>query len=128
MAKLNGIYKCNICGNVVSVIEAGKGELVCCGQPMELLEAHKIEDEGKEKHVPIIEISGKKVTVKISSVPHPMEDSHYIELVQLIRDGNVVIGKRLSPGDEPKAEFMLEDIEGLKARILCNIHGLWISE
>jgi len=127
MAKLNGIYKCNICGNIVSVIEAGKGELVCCGQPMELLE-EKTEDEGKEKHVPIIEISGNKVIVKIGSVPHPMEDKHYIELVQLIKDGNVVVGKRLSPGDEPKAEFCVESTKGLKARILCNIHGLWISE
>jgi len=36
MAELNKTYKCNICGNVVKVLEAGVGELVCCGQPMEL--------------------------------------------------------------------------------------------
>ena len=28
------IYKCDICGNVVEVKEAGGGELVCCEQPM----------------------------------------------------------------------------------------------
>jgi superoxide reductase len=128
MAKLNGIYKCNICGNIVSVLEAHQGTLVCCGQPMELLEAHTKEQEGKEKHVPIIEADKGRVVVKVGSVPHPMEDSHYIELIQLMKDDNVVIGKRLKPGDEPKAEFCLAETEGLKARILCNIHGLWISE
>ncbi|ABS54603.1 Desulfoferrodoxin Dfx domain protein [Methanoregula boonei 6A8] len=28
------IFKCEICGNVVIVKEAGGGELVCCGEPM----------------------------------------------------------------------------------------------
>jgi len=28
-------YKCNICGNEVTVTKAGGGELVCCGEPME---------------------------------------------------------------------------------------------
>ena len=128
MAKQNAIYKCEVCGNVVSVIEANAGELVCCGKPMTLLEEKTKEQEGNEKHVPIIEIDGNKVTVKVGSVPHPMEEKHYIELIQLIKDGNVVIGKRLKPGDEPKAEFYLEDTENLKARILCNVHGLWASE
>ena len=127
MAKLNAIYKCQICGNVVSVIEAHEGELVCCGQPMNLLEEKTIEQEGKEKHVPVIEVEGNKVTVKVGSVPHPMEKEHYIELIQLIKDGNIVIGKRLKPGDEPKAEFCLENTENLKAKELCNVHGLWIS-
>ena len=127
MAKQNGIYKCEICGNVVSVIEAHEGELVCCGQPMKLLEEKTAEQEGKEKHVPIIEIDGNKVTVKVGSVPHPMEEKHHIELIQLIKDRNIVIGKRLKPGDKPEAEFCLEDTKNLKARELCNIHGLWIS-
>jgi len=26
------IYKCNICGNIVKVVNAGGGELYCCGQ------------------------------------------------------------------------------------------------
>jgi superoxide reductase len=128
MAKLNAIYKCEICGNVVSVIEEGKGDLICCGQPMKLLEEKTKEQEGNEKHVPIIEVNENKVTVKVGSVPHPMEKEHYIELIQLIEDGNIVIGKRLKPGDEPKAGFCLENTENLKARILCNIHGLWKSD
>lgn len=127
MAELNGIYKCEICGNVVSVIYAGVGELVCCGQPMKLLEEQTIEKEGKEKHVPVIEIDGNKVKVKVGSEPHPMEEKHYIGLIQLIRDNNVIAGKRLKPGDKPEAEFCLEDTSNLKAREWCNIHGLWVS-
>jgi desulfoferrodoxin-like iron-binding protein len=35
------VYKCEICGNVVEVKEAGGGELVCCGEPMVLVESPK---------------------------------------------------------------------------------------
>jgi len=31
-------YRCNVCGNVVLVVEAGGGTLVCCGEDMEKLE------------------------------------------------------------------------------------------
>ena len=34
-------YKCEVCGNEVTVTKAGGGELVCCGQPIVLLEAKK---------------------------------------------------------------------------------------
>ena len=125
MSKQNGMYKCGVCGNVVSVVEAHEGELVCCGQPMNLLE-EKTQDEGLEKHVPVIEKIEGGVKVKVGSVEHPMEEAHYIELIQLVKDGNAVIGKRLNPEDKPEVEFCcLVETEGLKARALCNIHGLW---
>ena len=38
MTKIDEIYKCKICGNIVKVIHAGAGELYCCGLPMELIE------------------------------------------------------------------------------------------
>ncbi|MDD3175963.1 MAG: desulfoferrodoxin [Candidatus Nanoarchaeia archaeon] len=125
MAELNKFYKCEICGNLVSVVEAGPGELVCCGQPMNLLE-EKTSDEGKEKHVPVIEYKENKVIVKVGSIPHPMEEKHYIELIQLISPDGTIIGKRLKPTDKPEAEFCNpENKKNLKARILCNIHGIW---
>ncbi|MBN2112345.1 desulfoferrodoxin [Candidatus Woesearchaeota archaeon] len=127
MAELNGIYKCNVCGNTVSVIEAGAGTLVCCGEEMELLKPKTKEQEGNEKHVPVVEISKGNVKVKVGSVPHPMEEKHYIGLIQLIRNGDVVAGKRLKPGDKPEASFCLDSTEGIKARIWCNIHGVWIN-
>ena len=33
--KVGEKYKCNVCGNEVTVTKVGGGELVCCGQPME---------------------------------------------------------------------------------------------
>jgi len=38
MTKINAIYKCKICGNIVEMVHTGAGELVCCGQPMEIQE------------------------------------------------------------------------------------------
>jgi len=124
MTKQNQIYKCNVCGNIVEVLHAGAGELVCCGQPMELLE-EKIKDEGKEKHVPVIEKTEKGFKVKIGSVPHPMEENHYIEWIQVIAD-NKLYRKFLKPGDKPEAEFELR-AENVQAREYCNVHGLWRS-
>ncbi|MCP3685898.1 MAG: desulfoferrodoxin [bacterium] len=126
MAEPNGIYKCNICGNIVEVLKASGGDLVCCGEPMELLK-EKIEDEGKEKHVPVVETEGNKVMIKVGSVPHPMEDAHYIQLIELIEDDKVVASTRLFPGQKPEAEFDLESMEKVKVRALCNVHGLWKS-
>ncbi len=80
------IYKCAICGNIVEVLDGGKGELVCCGQPMEKL-TEKTADQGKEKHVPVIEKTANGYKVKVGSVPHPMEEKHYIEWIEIIADG-----------------------------------------
>jgi superoxide reductase len=124
MTKINQFYKCKICGNLVSVVENGNGTLVCCGEPMTLLK-EKTEESGNEKHVPVIEEIEGGVKVKVGEIPHPMEESHYIELIQLIQDGNIVYGKRLKPGDKPEAIFYCVNNDGLVARALCNIHGLW---
>ena len=116
------VYKCNVCGNMVEVIHTGVGELVCCGQPMELLK-EKVEEEGQEKHVPVIEKTEKGVKVKVGSVPHPMEEKHYIEWIEIIADGRAY-RKFLNPGDAPEAEFEIS-AEKIEAREYCNIHGLW---
>jgi superoxide reductase len=127
MTELNQIYKCEVCGNIVSVIAKGAGTLVCCGKDMVLLEEKTAAEEGKEKHVPVVEINGNNVTVKVGSVPHPMEENHYIALIQLVRDGQVIGGRRMYPGEKPEATFCLENTQGITARELCNVHGLWKS-
>jgi len=106
MTQLNQIYKCNICGNIVEVVHTGQGELVCCGQPMQLLE-EKIIDEGKEKHVPVIEKQENQLIVKIGEVPHPMEESHYVEWIEVLCDKGI-FKKTLNPGDSPEAKFSLD--------------------
>lgn len=126
MTKQKQIYKCNICGNIVEIMHEGKGQLVCCGQPMEVL-TEKKEDLGKEKHVPIIEKSDDKFVVKIGLIPHPMEESHYIEWIEAIFENNSY-KKFLKPGDIPEAEFKIKiGTNIISVRAYCNIHGLWTS-
>ena len=124
MTKRLQIFKCEICGNIVELLHEGSGELVCCGKPMELLE-EKSEDQGNEKHVPVFEQTGKGVKVKVGAVAHPMEENHYIEWIEVIKDG-LAYRIFLNPGDLPEAEFTLSS-ENIKAREYCTIHGLWKS-
>ena len=124
MTKMYEIYKCKICGNIVEVLHTGVGQLVCCGQPMELLK-EKTEDVGQEKHVPVIEKTETGIKVKVGSIPHPMEEKHYIEWVEIIADGRVY-KKFLKPSDKPEAEFEIKAAK-IEAREYCNIHELWRS-
>ncbi|MBW3003567.1 desulfoferrodoxin [Candidatus Woesearchaeota archaeon] len=124
MTKLNEVYKCNVCGNIVQMVHASQGQLVCCGQPMELLQ-EKTTDEGNEKHVPVIEKTDSGYKVKVGSVLHPMEEKHYIEWIELIADGKSY-RRFLKPGNAPEAEFCIE-AETVTAREFCNVHGLWKS-
>ncbi len=122
MTELRQIYKCNVCGNIVEVIHIGVGQLVCCGQPMDLL-TEKTADAGLEKHVPVIEKVGNRVKVKVGSVPHPMEQKHYIEWIEIVAGGETC-RKLLKPGDKPEADFETT-AERVQAREYCSIHGLW---
>jgi len=124
MPEQKQIYKCEICGQIVEVLRGGAGELVCCNMPMRLLQ-EKTEEQGSEKHVPVIEKTEKGIRVKVGSIPHPMEEKHYIEWIELIADG-VIYRKFFKPGDKPEAEFCIES-GNLIAREHCNIHGLWKS-
>ncbi|MEM5766289.1 MAG: desulfoferrodoxin [Candidatus Aenigmatarchaeota archaeon] len=124
MTEQKQIYRCNICGNIVEVLHAGIGQLICCGKPMELL-MEKTKDIGEEKHVPVVEKTEKEIKIKVGVVPHPMEESHYIEWIEAIVDGKS-FRKFLKPGDRPEAEFEIK-VNEIQARAYCNIHGLWKS-
>lgn len=124
MVELNEVYKCNICGNIVEVVHASSGTLVCCGQPMELLKPNTI-DASQEKHVPVIEKTAKGVKVKVGSAPHPMTEDHYIEWIEILADGKTYI-QHLKPGQKPEAEFCIS-AKNITARAYCNLHGLWSS-
>jgi len=118
------IYKCNICGNIVEVLNAGGGTLVCCGEPMVLLE-EQTADWKNEKHVPVVEDKGDgKVEVVVGSTLHPMAEDHWIQWIEVIADGKTQ-RKYLNPGDEPKATFVVKDTANLIAREFCNKHSLW---
>ena len=81
-------------------------------------------DAAKEKHVPIIEDMGDSVKVKVGSIPHPMEEKHYIVMIEVLTD-KMVLRYELAPGDAPEAVFPVKAADGLYAREYCNLHGLW---
>jgi len=122
MSELNQVYKCETDGLIVEVLHGSKGDATCCASPMKLLMENS-SDGATEKHVPVIEkiTGGYKVTV--GTVPHPMEEKHYIEWIELIADG-ISYMAFLSPGNAPTAQFMVTS-KRVIARAFCNIHGLW---
>ena len=122
MAERLEVYKCEACGNIIEVLHGGAGELVCCGQPMLHLVENTV-DAAKEKHVPVIEKVAGGVKVKVGSVPHPMEEKHYIEWIELIVNGKAD-RQFLKPGQAPEAVFKVES-KNATAREYCNLHGLW---
>ena len=124
MTKVGEIYKCEVCGNIVEVLHAGAGELVCCGKPMKNMVAGTT-DGAAEKHVPVIEKVEGGYKVKVGSVAHPMTEAHYIEWIELICNKcGKVQRKYLKPGEAPEAVFA-SDSDSITAREYCNLHGLW---
>jgi len=117
-----GIYKCELCGNIVEVLYEGGGDLVCCDEPMKLYKENTV-DAAQEKHIPVIEKTAAGVKVTVGSVAHPMEENHYIQWIELIADGKAY-RQFLNPGDAPVAEFCVEASD-ISAREYCNLHGLW---
>jgi superoxide reductase len=122
MADRLQVYKCEACGNVVEVLTGGAGELACCDAPMKLLD-EKTADAANEKHVPVIETVDGGTKVTVGSVPHPMEEDHYIEWIEIVADGKAY-RQFLKPGDAPEAVFPVQAAT-LTAREHCNKHGLW---
>ncbi|MDP8299784.1 MAG: desulfoferrodoxin family protein [Candidatus Tantalella remota] len=137
MTVLRELYRCEICGNIVEIANEGAPALVCCGQPMGKMEA-KTEDVGGEKHVPVIEETGKAtsscdccgeedvcIKVKVGSVAHPMEDAHYIKFIEVLTKDNVLRAE-LKPGDAPEAHFCCVSKDDIvEVREFCTVHMLW---
>lgn len=124
MAKKLGIYKCEICGNIVEVLHEGKGELVCCGQAMKLYQENTVE-ASFEKHIPVIEKIDGGIKVKVGSEPHPMLKKHYIEWIEVLV-GDKSCRKFLKPDEAPEAIFAITD-DNVIVRAYCNLHGMWKS-
>ena len=125
MTKMLEIYKCGVCGNTTMVVSPSGGTLVCCGQPMNL-QVEKTEDAGKEKHVPVVEKTKTGIRVKLGSIPHPMEEKHYIQWIEVI-SGDAHYLQGLKPGMNPEAEFTVSG-DHIKVRAFCNMHGLWTDK
>jgi len=128
MTKQNQVYKCEICGNITEVLHTGVGELVCCGQPMNLQEEKK-QEEGNEKHLPyVVKNEDGSLVIRIGETEHPMEEKHYIEWIEInMKDGGRITKKYFKAGDKPEVEFHTRG-EHFEIRAYCNVHGLWKLE
>jgi superoxide reductase len=125
MSTSRAFYRCTICGNLVGLIHDGGGELVCCGQPMVLLQANTT-DAATEKHVPVVTREGNKLHVAVGSVPHPMLEAHYIQWICVVQEDKTQRAI-LKPGQAPEADFVIE-AGAATVYEYCNLHGLWKTE
>ena len=126
MTQLREVYYCEKCGNVVEILNEGAPALVCCGVPMEKLEA-KTEDASTEKHVPFVEEVEGGILVKVGqNQAHPMLENHYIKFIEVLRKDKVC-RLELKPDDKPEGFFPLKKEDIIEVREWCNLHGLWKS-
>lgn len=123
MAQRPEIYVCELCGNIVEVLEGADGTLVCCGQDMTLQKENST-DAAQEKHVPVVTVSDTEATVQVGSTLHPMEPQHFIAWIEL-QQGNNIQRVYLGAGESPKAVFTIRAGIPVYARAYCNLHGLW---
>ena len=117
-------YICSHCGNIIAKVKDVGVPVMCCGQKMTEIIPGTTE-ASHEKHIPVYQVEGNIVTVRVGAVDHPMAPEHFIEWVSLqTKQGNQ--RKVLTPGQEPVVRFALcegDEVEAVYA--YCNLHGLW---
>lgn len=119
-------YVCKHCGNMVEMIHESGVPIICCGEPMTQIVANTVE-ASMEKHIPVVEMTGNKIVVKVGSVEHPMLPEHFIQWIYLETEKGVQ-KKYLAPGEKPFAQFSLEDDKAVAVYEYCNLHGLWKTD
>lgn len=123
------LYRCNVCHNLVEVLNGGKGELVCCGQPMELVKENVSEDEKlNDKHLPVLEKTIDGVKIRVGAKMHPMNEEHHIDFIQVISNDEKYVKTKFLEIDEIPELNLKCSCSSLWARALCNIHGLFKGE
>ena len=117
-------YICEHCGNIIAKVKDSGVPVMCCGEKMKEIIPGTTE-ASTEKHIPVYQVEGNLVTVKVGSAAHPMLPEHYIEWVSLqTKQSNQ--RKVLHPGDKPEVCFALcegDEVEAVYA--YCNLHSLW---
>ena len=114
-------FKCEHCGNIIEMVEDKGVPVMCCGQKMTELVPNTT-DAATEKHVPVIEVSGNEVTVKVGSVEHPMLPEHHIDFICVETTDGYIIAH---PGERPEATFAVSAGKAVALWEYCNLHGLW---
>jgi len=122
--KLKTIYKCEVCGNVVEVLDAFEPPIICCGEEMTELEA-QTKDFTVEKHVPMVKENEEGIKVIVGSTLHPMTEGHHIVFIEVLTKDNKVYRADLEVTGEPEAKFPVKEEDIDIVREYCNIHNLW---
>ncbi len=118
------LFKCMHCGNIVEKIDDKGVPIVCCGEKMTELVPNTTEG-AFEKHIPVIEVSDRVVTVKVGEVEHPMMEAHHIAFI-ILETNMGTQRKFLDVAGKPEAKFALaEGEEVVAAYEYCNLHGFW---
>lgn len=117
-------FACEHCKNVVAMIQNAGVPIVCCGEKMKQLIPGTTEG-ASEKHLPVYQVEGNRVTVTVGSTEHPMQEEHSIQWVALQTKQGAQY-KVLTPGHSPTVSFALCDADEAEAvYAYCNLHGLW---
>ena len=113
--------------SIIMLIGGSGQDISAGGKPMSFLKANTT-DAAQEKHVPQVTVDGKKISVKVGSVAHPMTEPHLIQWIYLqTKKGGQYV--HLTANDKPEAEFILADgDEPVAAYEYCNLHGLWKAD
>lgn len=118
-------YRCELCGNIIEVIENIGTPVVCCGQKMKPLAPNTV-DAAQEKHIPVAAREGDRLNVTVGTVAHPMTREHHISWIAVAQDG-LTMRRALDPVGQPSAEFLLRP-GAATVYAYCNLHGLWAAE
>jgi superoxide reductase len=123
MSKPTTILKCKTCGNIVEVICQDPAEEKCCDSNLDVFE-EKTTGEGEPKHKPVVTRIDNAYNVKVGEVEHPMDEDHYIAMIEILADGQSH-KQYLNPGDKPEATFEIPEADEIVVREFCTKHGLW---
>ncbi len=118
-------FRCPDCGEIVMMIKEGGCTPACCGHSMTELKANTT-DAAQEKHVPVVSLGEKEISVKVGSVAHPMTEEHLIEWIAVETKQGVKI-KYLKAGDRPE-EIFCNNGDAVAVYAYCNLHGLWKTD
>jgi superoxide reductase len=116
--------KCDICGNVLALTVSGGVKPVCCGNNLRELRANT-KDASKEKHLPVCEVTGDTVKVKVGSAPHPMTEEHSINWIMLDQNGKTQFITLEPNAETAEAEFKIIPNTAFDVYGYCNLHDLW---
>ncbi len=121
------VFKCDSCGTVIEVMHGSDSSLVCCGQPMTVMN-----DENKsgapETHIPVVEKTETGFKISVGSKLHGNTPTHTLYWIEVIA-GKKQMLFHIEPGDESVVEVNCPscNLEDIKVRSYCDLHGLWTA-